>query len=160
MTRFQRGCRAAGALIAVAATLGAARAGETITVRVDQATLAAVPERVATLVVGNPAIADVSLQPGRLLVVTGKSYGVTNLIALDRGGAVLMERSIEVRETRENVVYVYRGVTRESYSCAPFCERRINLGDTPDYFNATLGQSAARNNLAGSSALPPVGAPR
>ena len=55
------------------------------------------PEKVATIVVGNPLIADVSVQSGGLVVVTGKGYGTTNLIALDRAGAVLMERSIVVR---------------------------------------------------------------
>jgi hypothetical protein len=43
---------------------------------------------------------------------------------------------------------VYRGVERESYSCAPKCERRITLGDSTDYFGATLGQTGARTGQA------------
>ena len=54
------------------------------------------PEKVSTIVVGNPLIADVAVQSGGLVVVTGKGFGATNLIALDRAGAVLMERSIVV----------------------------------------------------------------
>jgi hypothetical protein len=42
------------------------------------------------------------------------------------------------------VVVVYRGVNRESYSCAPDCQRRITLGDAPDYFAQTLAQTATR----------------
>ena len=41
--------------------------------------------------IGNPLIADASVQPGGIMVVTGKGYGVTNLVALDRDGATLME---------------------------------------------------------------------
>ena len=87
------------------------------------------PERVATLVIGNPLIADVSIQPGGLMVVTGKGYGVTNLIALDRNGATLMEKQVSVKGPYANTVVVYRGMTRETYSCAPFCEPRVTLGD-------------------------------
>jgi Flp pilus assembly secretin CpaC len=56
-------------------------------VHLDQAKVLKLPEKTATLVVGNPLIADVAVQPGGIMVVTGKSYGVTNLVALDRGGA-------------------------------------------------------------------------
>jgi Flp pilus assembly secretin CpaC len=114
----------------------------------DQATLLRLPDKVSTIVVGNPAIADVAVQSGGLVVVTGKGYGTTNLIALDRGGAVLMERNLVVRGTEANTVAVYRGAERETYSCTPNCERRITLGDSPSYFGAVMGQTDARNAQA------------
>lgn len=157
MTRIQRHCRLGGALLGALLSLGAA-AAETLTVHLDEATLAAMPERASTIVVGNPMIADVSLQGGRVLVVTGKSYGTTNLIALDASGAVLMERTVQVKESRDNTVFLYRGINRETYNCTPNCEPRIHLGDTPNYFTATLGQSSARSALArngdGAAAAP------
>ena len=51
-----------------------------------------------------------------------------------------------------DLVVVYRGMERESYSCAPVCERRITLGDSPGYFNNALSQSGTRNREA---ATPP-----
>jgi Flp pilus assembly secretin CpaC len=131
---------------ALAATVAAAQAcaAEAITVALDQATITKLPERASTIVVGNPLIADVSVQPGGLLVVTGKGYGATNLIALDRAGAVLTERSIHVVGAQDAVVVVYRGINRESYSCAPGCERRITLGDSQEFFTLSLGQTSAR----------------
>src|SRR6266704_2886145 len=78
-----------------------------IGVTLDQARLVKLPERVTTIVVGNPLIADAAVQSGGLMVITGKGYGATNLIALDRSGAVLMERVIDVRGPREDVVVVY-----------------------------------------------------
>lgn len=122
---------------------------DTLTINVDQAQIMTLPDRVATIVIGNPLIADATLQNGGILVVTGKGYGATNLLALDRGGRVLMEKTIEVTGPgTKDLVVVYRGVERESYSCAPTCQRRITLGDSPAYFNATLTQSGTRNGQA------------
>jgi hypothetical protein len=123
-------------------------AAEPIEVVVDQAKLVKLPERVATIIVGNPLIADVSLQPGGLVVVTGKGYGSTNVLALDRQGNILIDRMIQVEGPTERLVTVFRGVERETYSCTPTCQRRITLGDTPAYFNATLTQSGTMASTA------------
>jgi hypothetical protein len=123
-----------------------------ITVILDQAKLLKLPERVATIVLGNPLIADVSLQPGGLMVVTGKGYGLTNLIALDRAGAVLMDKTVEVQGPGGDVVIVYRGMERGTYSCTPDCERRITLGDGNTYFDAIINETAARNGMAQGAA--------
>lgn len=136
--------------LAAAMPTGNANA-ETLTVVLDQAQLMKLPDRVGTIIIGNPLIADVSLQAGGLMVVTGKGYGATNIIALDRAGATLMTTTVQVVGPRD-VVVVYRGVDRESYSCLPNCERRITLGDAPPYFDATIGQSGNRNGAATAGA--------
>lgn len=129
----------------------AARAAETLDITLDQATLMKLPDKVATIVVGNPMIADVAVQSGGLVVVTGKGFGSTNLIVLDRAGAVLLERDIVVSGPGgAQTVQVFRGVQRETYSCTPNCERRITLGDSADYFSAIAGQAEARNGAAAS----------
>jgi hypothetical protein len=103
------------------------------------------PERVATIVIGNPLVADAALQSGGVLVITGKGFGATNLLALDRSGRVVMDKTIQVLgPSSSDIVVVYRGTERESYSCTPDCERRITLGDSPTYFTNTLMQSGAR----------------
>ena len=119
-----------------------------LTVVLDEAKLLRLPDKVATIVIGNPMIADVSLQPGGLLVITGKGFGLTNLVALDRSGAVLLEKSIEVEGPRGELVVLYRGIERETYSCTPICERRITLGDSNVYFDAVIGQAGSRNGYA------------
>jgi Flp pilus assembly secretin CpaC len=121
--------------------------GGAVTITVDQAQVIKLPDGVATLVVGNPLIADISIQSGGMAVLTGKGYGVTNLVMLNRSGGVLEQKTIQVQGARDSVV-VYRGVERESYSCTPKCERRITLGDSADYFAATLGQTGARTGQA------------
>jgi Flp pilus assembly secretin CpaC len=128
---------------------GTAQAAD-INVILDQARLVKLPDRVATIVIGNPVIADAAVQSGGWMVVTGKGYGSTNIIALDRSGAILMEKSIEVQGPQD-VVVVYRGVERDTYSCTPECERRLTLGDSNASFEVIAGQIIARNALAAGS---------
>jgi len=125
---------------------------DTIAVNVDQAKLVKLTGKVATIVVGNPMIADVTLQPGGIIVVTGKGYGATNFIALDRTGEVLVDRVISVEGPTDQLVTVYRGVERESYSCMPICQRRVTLGDGGDYFRATMDQAGSLSSTAQGSA--------
>ena len=134
-------------LLAVAMTTPA-RAIDTISVPLDQALITSMPDSVATLVIGNPLIADVTVRPGGLLIVTGKAYGMTNLIVLDSSGAVLSERYIEVTRPRDEIVVVYKGVDRESYSCSPDCQPRMVLGDSAQFFASTLALSTARTKEA------------
>jgi hypothetical protein len=125
---------------------------DAIAVNVDQAKLVRLPARVATIVVGNPLIADVTLQAGGVIVVTGKGYGATNFIALDRGGEVLVDRVIEVEGPTDRLVTVYRGVDRESYSCMPICQRRVTLGDGENYFKSAMDQAGSLNSQATGNA--------
>lgn len=153
--RVRRTAQFAAVLAAIA--MSSVASAETILVTMDQAKLTRLPPRTATLVVGNPLIADVSVQAGGTVVITGKGYGVTNLIALDRNGSKIYDKLVRVQGPAENVV-VYRGMTRESYICEPNCERRITLGDTPDYFDTNLNQTAVRSGRASSGQAAPSGA--
>jgi hypothetical protein len=147
------------AMAAVAAIAPRRAPAADMLVILDQAQLVKLPPNVATIVIGNPLIADVSLQPGSLMVITGKSYGSTNLIALDRAGNTLIERTIEVQGPI-NVVALYRGIERESYSCTPICERQIMLGDSRVYFDAIVNQASSRTGIAqGQFAPTPAPAP-
>ena len=149
LRRHARICVLAAAAVLASPAIGLAEPTvDTIAVNVDQAKLLRLPGKVATIVVGNPLIADVTLQPGGMLVVTGKGYGATNFIALDRGGEILVDRQIQVEGPSDRLVTVYRGVDRESYSCLPICQRRVTLGDSDNYFNTTMGQAGSLSNTA------------
>lgn len=115
--------------------------GDTISLVLDQTRLTKLPERAFTVMVGNPLIADVTIQPGGLMAINGRGYGVTNLIALDRSGATLMEKKVLVKGAYANTVVVYRGMQRETHSCAPFCEPRVTLGDSDKFFDTNLTQT-------------------
>jgi len=126
-----------------------ARAASPIMVPLDQARIIKLPERAVTVVIGDPLIADVTLQPHGLAVITGKGYGGTNVLILDKDGVVLAEHSVEVKEPSDPIVVVYRGADeRETFSCTPECGRRITLGDNPEFFDKTISQITSRNNQA------------
>lgn len=137
----------AGVMLAPGAHNGAF-ATESIAVQLDQAKLVRLPNQVATIVVGNPLIADVSLQPGGIMVVTGKGFGTTNVIIMDRNGSIISEQSVQVAGASDQMVTVYRGIERETLSCAPVCQRRAMLGDSTNYFDTAMKQIEARTAQA------------
>lgn len=140
-------CWATGGATATAAPAPPA-APETVVVMVDHAKVVRLPERAQTVIVGNPGIADVSVQRNGVMVVTGKSFGVTNLIALDASGALLAESLVRVGAASDSVLTVQRGLERESYSCTPNCQPTVRLGDAQRYFGEVGAQSATRNAQA------------
>ena len=121
---------------------------DVLRITLDQAHVAKLPSNVATVIIGNPAIADVTtLKAGAGVVVTGKGYGRTNLIALDAQGNLIDEKQIHVEPTH-SVLVVQRGDSRQSYSCDPVCMPAAVLGDDPKVFGDASGQIAAHDALA------------
>ena len=123
---------------------------EVVSVVLDQAKLMRLPERVSTIIIGNPSIADGTLQSGGLLVVTGKGYGTTNMMILDSKGTVIAEHTITV-SAPNNGITVFRGADRETLSCAPNCQRTLVLGDSPAVFDAVATQNSQRNGISAGS---------
>ena len=104
-----------------------------IAVNVDQAKLVRLPAKVATIVVGNPLIADVTLQTGGIIVVTGKGYGATNFIAMDRAGEVLVDRHDPGRRPDRSARHrLSRRRTRNPIAACRSASARITLGDGDD----------------------------
>lgn len=137
-----------GALSALLLIPVARAADGALEVTVDRASILRAPQGMATVIVGNPFIADITSQRNGVLVVTGKSYGTTNVMTLDASGQVLSETLVTVTRGQDNMVTVQRGVTRESMACNPRCEPVLSIGDTKDRFEATAGQITQRAGLA------------
>jgi Pilus formation protein N terminal region len=131
----------------IAASLGSAVANESISLMLDRATVIKAPAKTAMVVIGNPAIADVSVQRNGVLVLTGKTFGETNMLALDDEGKLISESWLRVQDNTRNLV-VYRGAETESYSCTPNCKPALALGDSEKHFGRSGSQSSARNGLA------------
>ena len=106
-----------------------------IIVTYDQSQLLSLPRPAAEIIIGNPVIADVSVQSGNLLVITGKSFGITNMIALDAKRQIIFERRILVKRDEVRVVNLQRGdKVRQTFNCTPQCNPTITVGDDTDYF--------------------------
>ena len=61
------------------------------------------------IIVGNPAIADVTVQSRRGLTVFGKYPGGTTLSVLDQNGTVIMQASVVVENTGAEGIAVHYG---------------------------------------------------
>ena len=125
-----------GATVMLAASLfpGQAKAADLV-VAYDQSQLLRLPRPVASVIIGNPSIADVAIQGGNLLVVTGKTFGVTNIIALDGERNIIQDQRIVVQRDEVRTVNLTKGGKRESYSCTPNCSPTLTIGDDTSYFD-------------------------
>ncbi|MEQ1615728.1 MAG: pilus assembly protein N-terminal domain-containing protein [Hyphomicrobiaceae bacterium] len=141
---------ASAALAAVALEIPAARANDLI-VKYDQSQLLRLPRPAAEIIIGNPTIADVSVQGGNLLVVTGKSFGITNIISLDADRNIIQDQRVLVQRDEVRVVNLQKGAKRESYNCAPQCNPSITIGDDPAYF-ASVAANTERKLKASEGA--------
>lgn len=131
-----------------------ARAADLI-VRYDQSQLIRLPRAASEVIIGNPSIADVTIQGGNLLVVTGKSFGITNIIALDAQRNVIQDQRILVERDDQRMVVLYRGPERQSYSCTPTCSPTITIGDDSHFFDTVLKHATSKSGVSGSGAGAP-----
>ena len=153
--------KAVGLAILLAAGLGCgvpASASDQISVLLDRAQLFKMPETAKTLVIGNPVVADVAIIKNGLMVVTGKSYGLTNVIALDGQGRQISDTLIQVTAPTDQMITIQRGLEQETYHCAPSCNPTLRLGDGDTYFGKVGSQAAKHSGLsvpgAGSGGKP------
>jgi Pilus formation protein N terminal region len=149
--RSHRGL-AIAALLAIGGAQTASAGSNDVEVLMDQAVLVKLDRPAAEIVVGNPSIADVSVQSGKVLVVTGKSYGETNLIVLDADGKVIIDRRLAVQDPRAGLVTVYKGSAHITLDCAPNCTTPLVIGDEPDHFEAISKQIKSKQGISQSSA--------
>ncbi|MGE0627621.1 MAG: pilus assembly protein N-terminal domain-containing protein, partial [Hyphomicrobiaceae bacterium] len=94
-------------------------------------------------IIGNPMIADIAIQASNLIVVTGKSFGVTNIIALDADRNIIQEQRVMVQRETTGVGRLTKGTKSESWNCSPQCNPTITVGDDSQYFSAPA-ESAQR----------------
>jgi len=88
---------------------GASWAAGTVDVPLGQASVIHISANPAQIVIGNPAIADVTMQSSKTLVVFGKYPGGTNLLLLDRKGNPILETTLLVTPSNAGGVTVYYG---------------------------------------------------
>jgi len=114
---------------------------------IDQARPLSAPGPVRGIVVGNPAIAGVSMQNERLVFVTGRSYGSTNLILVGDRGPIFQGRIVVVSD-ETNAVFLTRGAWSVRYDCTPECKRRPDISDEPNAFGQAMSAINARSGSA------------
>jgi len=126
----------------------AEKSGEALVITVDRAKVFRVTRPAATVIIGNPAIADATIEDEQTLVLTGRSFGVTNLIVLDAKGDPIVDETLVVRGHETNTVRIYRRSERETMACAPVCEPTLTIGDNNAAFTFASEQIKTRNALS------------
>ena len=97
-------------------------AGPGIEVVMNQAKIVKLSRAADTIVIGNPDIADVAVQDGSTVVLTGKGFGVTNLVILDEAGSPIIDEQVTVTRATASSVRIYRRSNVQTMSCTPYCE--------------------------------------
>jgi len=100
----------------------------------------------ASVVVGNPKIASVTVVDTHTLYVMGRGAGTTNVIVLDKAGHALFSGDVTVAATGSNVS-LYRGDKRVQVNCSYGCVEEAE-GDT----QASVGVKGA----AATPMTPPI----
>ncbi len=107
-------------MFVVGALLIAPAAAKALVVPLNHAARLAISGTAASVVVGNPTIADVTVVDSHTVYVTGKGYGTTDIVVLDARGRALFGGDVTVAAPGGSVS-VYRGATKTSAACNPGC---------------------------------------
>ncbi len=122
-TQFVKAFVFRGILTALAMTIPAgAHAGSGIEVVMNQAKIVKLVRGADTIVIGNSEIADAAVQDANTIVLTGKGFGVTNIVVLDRDGVPIVDEQITVVRQSAQSVRIYRRADIQTLSCTPYCE--------------------------------------
>ena len=139
-------------LVLAMATGSGARADEPLAVMIDHAKVMHISKPADIVIIGNPGIADATIQDKQTLIITGRSFGSTNLIVLDADGKAIAEQTITVEPSDDNMVTVYRTVdkrlARQTYSCTPQCSPTLTLGDEEKAFSGASSQIKDRGDFS------------
>ncbi len=130
---------AAAAAFALASAIALPASAAGIEVVMNQAKIVKIAKPADTIVIGNPLIADASVQDATTIVLTGKGFGVTNLVILDSDGNPIVDEQVVVTRLAANSVRVYRRADVQTLSCAPYCESSYKT-DAERTSEAEMGQ--------------------
>jgi Flp pilus assembly secretin CpaC len=119
-----------------------------ISVKVNMARILRISAPAATVIIGNPGVADITIQDPQTLVLTGRSYGTTNLIVLDAAGNPVADTIVSVVQSQGDMLTVYQGSARTTLACEPICQPTIMLGDDQAFSATTFGSSSLIDQAA------------
>lgn len=107
----------------------------------DEVRVVAFSQPISTVYVGNPMIADVSMIDSKHAFVLGKSFGATNMVALNADGKQIVNDSVTVYGHNGNTVILHRGTSQATYACAGArCESAPMPGDDKESFSSRMEQ--------------------
>jgi len=99
-------------------------------VEIDQAQRVQLRGPAGSVIVGNPAIADVTVVDANTLYITGKGYGVTEIVAVDAIGRTVFQSQIVVTDgAGSGRVRIWRAGQATEMACAASCSPSVRSAD-------------------------------
>ncbi|MFW2342990.1 pilus assembly protein N-terminal domain-containing protein [Brevundimonas sp.] len=108
-----------------------ALAQDPLRVDIDQTARIQLRAPAGSVIVGNPQIADVTVVDANTLFVTGKGYGVTEIVAVDSIGRTVFQSQIVVSAGDAGQVRVWRGSQVTEMACGTTCSPTARSTGTP-----------------------------
>jgi hypothetical protein len=124
--------------------------GSDVALALDEVHTLTFKSPIATVYVGNPAIADVTMIDSRHAFVQGKGFGRTNIVALDRDNAQVFNTHVTVTGNESGgTVILNRGAQRITLNCAGgHCQPTPMPGDDQKSYEAENGEAASHQSAA------------
>lgn len=119
--RLYSGILGFGLAALMLAGIGPARAANEILLTADQTRIFPLTETPATVVVGNPDVADVTLK-GKSLFLYPRGFGQTNLILLDAEGKPIGDYVLRVAADDAYSMNRFSPGLRQTFSCRKDCQ--------------------------------------
>jgi len=107
----------------LASAVTASAAEDMLRVYMDHARVLKLDRAVSKVIVGNAKVADATVADAKTIVLTGRSFGTTNIVLLDSDGNAILDQTVLVSIDEGNTVRVYRQTDRSVLSCSPACEQ-------------------------------------
>ena len=126
MTRTVRLVAALASAAVLAAPAAVTAQSASLNVEIDQATRVQLRAPAGSVIVGNPQIADVTVVDSNTLYITGKGYGVTEVVAVDAIGRTVFQSQVIVSEgAGSGRVRVWRGAQATEMACGASCSPSV-----------------------------------
>ena len=127
----------------------AARGAGGVSLAMDEVRVVTFPGAVSTVFVGNPTIADATVIDPHHAFILGKTFGVTNMIALNAQNQTIVNQQISVANRSGGMVTLNKGTNQFSYSCTKgHCESNPVPGDQKTFVEDTSATVASHQDQA------------
>ncbi|MGH7028116.1 pilus assembly protein N-terminal domain-containing protein [Brevundimonas sp.] len=128
--------RSAAVLLAAAGLAGgvasaALAQARPLNIEIDRSTRVQLRAPAGSVIVANPKIADVTVVDANTLFITGKGYGVTDIVAVDALGRSLFQSQVVVSAGSTGSVRVWRGAQATEMACGSSCSPSVRTPSVP-----------------------------
>ncbi|WP_296816844.1 pilus assembly protein N-terminal domain-containing protein [Brevundimonas sp.] len=115
-------------LLGLAAASPALAQSRPLSVEIDHTARLNLRGAASSVVVGNPQIADVTVVDEHTLFISGRGFGVTEIVVLDGLGRTIYESEVVVSAPSSGQVRVWRGSSVTDMACSTTCAPSVRGG--------------------------------